>query len=200
MTSRTAVVETIAEVQPRPRPRRRALFAILGTAGLLAGAILVLLAVHASLPALLPTATVVQGRQVEVEGRDHVDAGAPIDYRSRPPSSGPHYARTARYGVTERELEPGYWVHTLEHGGIVIVYRCEQSCPDLVGQLRRVYAAAPPSQRFGVVKMSVLPYGDMDHRIAAVAWGWVDEMDQIDAERLVGFYRAHVDRGPEEAL
>jgi hypothetical protein len=29
---------------------------------------------------------------------------------------------------------------------------------------------------------------------------WVDEMDQPDAQRIVAFYRAHVDRGPEDAL
>jgi hypothetical protein len=43
----------------------------------------------------------------------------------------------------------------------------------------------------------------MDHAIDAVAWGWLDEMDQtnpVDKDRILAFYRAHVDRGPEQAL
>jgi Protein of unknown function (DUF3105) len=172
-------------------------FAILGTAAMLAGALVILLAVQPSFPVLLPTGGV-QSREIDVEGRDDVEMGTPIAYLSRPLPS--HYARIAGYGVFERELEPGYWMHTLNHGGIVVLYRCEQSCPDLVGQLRRLYAAAPPSQRYGVVKMSVLPYRYLDTPVAALAWGWIDKMDQVDVERLLGFYRAHVDRGPEDAL
>lgn len=42
---------------------------------------------------------------------------------------------------------------------------------------------------------------DRDHAVTAAAWGWVDEMDQPDPQRIVAFYyREHVDRGPEDAL
>jgi hypothetical protein len=40
----------------------------------------------------------------------------------------------------------------------------------------------------------------MDHKIAVVAWGWIDEMDEFDRARIIAFYNAHVDRGPERAL
>jgi len=48
--------------------------------------------------------------------------------------------------------------------------------------------------------MVVQSYQDMDHAVAVVAWGWLDEMDLPDKERVLAFYRAHVDRGPESAL
>jgi hypothetical protein len=48
--------------------------------------------------------------------------------------------------------------------------------------------------------MVVTPYTEMDHAVATVAWGWLDEMDQPDKDRILAFYRAHVDRGPEQAL
>ena len=48
--------------------------------------------------------------------------------------------------------------------------------------------------------MVVSPWHDMDHAVTAAAWGWVDEMDQPDPQRVVAFYQAHVDRGPEDAL
>jgi hypothetical protein len=146
-----------------------------------------------------------QGHQVPIEGnRQHLPQGQPIPYRNRPPSSGDHYDTPAGYGFFQREIPTGNWVHDLEHGGIVVLYRpdlCDQTCQS---QLLDVYNSAPSSQLFpGTRKMLVIPYQDMDHAIAAVAWGWVDEMDQtqpVDKDRILAFYRAHVDRGPEQAL
>jgi hypothetical protein len=151
---------------------------------------------------LLPRPTAAQGHQVPIEGnRQHQPQGAAIAYRNRPPSSGDHYDQPAGYGVSERQIPTGNWVHNLEHGAIVLLYRpdlCDQTC---VSQLRDVYNSAPSSQLFpGYRKMVVTPYTDMDHAIATVAWGWVDEMDEVDKDRILAFYRAHVDRGPEQAL
>lgn len=139
-----------------------------------------------------------QGRQMANEGQGHVDPGTPIRYQSRPPTSGQHYPSTSGYGVFEREIEPGFWVHTLEHGAVVVLYRpdlCDAAC---VGDLRAVYATAPRSRTFNNVKMAVIPYRDMDHKVAVVAWNWVDEMDEVDRDRIIAFYREHVDRGPEQ--
>ena len=143
-----------------------------------------------------------QGRQVPTEGnRQHVAQGSPITYRNRPPSSGDHYDQPAGYGFFQRDIPTGNWVHDLEHGGIVVLYRpdlCDQGCQS---QLQETYNSAPSSQLFpGTRKMLVAPYQDMDHAVAAVAWNWVDEMDAVDKDRILAFYRAHVDRGPEQAL
>jgi cell division septation protein DedD len=164
--------------------------------------ILVALAVVAALAFLLikppPPA---QGRQVAIEGnRQHYPQGSPIQYRNRPPSSGDHYDNTSGYGVFQRDIPAGNFVHTLEHGGIVVLYNCPQGCPDVVQQLQDVYNSAPSSQAFpGTKKMAVIPYTDMDPKIAVVAWGWEDDMDTVDKDRILSFYRAHVDRGPEQA-
>ncbi len=175
----------------REQRRKRAIW---GTAILIAFVVVAFLAWTFLKP---PPSVPAQGRQYPAEGRDHVADGAPMQYRTRPPSSGNHYGQSAPYGVFERELATGNWVHTLEHGAIVVLYRpdlCDQDC---VGQLRDVYQSAPRG-KYGAVKMSVLPYRDMDHAVATVAWTWIDEMDQVDKERIVAFYRAHVDRGPED--
>ena len=39
----------------------------------------------------------------------------------------------------------------------------------------------------------------MEHQLAVVAWDWIDEMDTFDRDRLSKFYKAHLDRGPEDA-
>jgi hypothetical protein len=33
---------------------------------------------------------------------------------------------------------------------------------------------------------------------ATLAWTWLDELPSFDRDRLLRFYRAHVDRGPED--
>ena len=91
--------------------------------------------------------------------------------------------------------------YRLEHVGIVVLYRpdlCEQACQ---GQLQDTYNSAPSSALFpGTRKMLVVPYQDMDHMIASVAWGWIDELDAFDKDRVIAFYKSHVDKGPEQAL
>ena len=150
----------------------------------------------------MPKPVAAQGRQVPIEGnRQHVAQGTVIPYRNRPPSSGDHYDQPAGYGFFQREIATGNWVHDLEHGGIVVLYRpdlCDATCQS---QLQDTYNSAPSSALFpGTRKMLVVPYQDMDHAIATVAWGWIDEMDQFDKDRILAFYKAHVDKGPEQAL
>ena len=197
LTSRERrIQEQRRRIETLHREQRRKRMTIGGIA--VAGA----LAVIAAVIFLMPRPTAAQGHQVPIEGnRQHVSQGQPIQYRNRPPSSGDHYDQPWNYGVSDQQVPTGNWVHNLEHGGIVVLYRpdlCDQTC---VGQLRDTYNSAPSSQLFpGYRKMVVTPYPDMDHAIATVAWGWVDEMDVVDKDRILAFYRAHVDRGPEQAL
>lgn len=135
--------------------------------------------------------------RVQLEGADHVPEGTNIVYRSYPPASGPHYGRTASYGVHTEEVPEGYWVHNLEHGAIVVLYNCPEGCPGLVDQLRELYNTAPKG-KYGQVKMVVAPYSRMDSRLALLAWGWREKLQDFDRERILRFYRAHVDRGPED--
>ena len=156
----------------------------------------------ALLVVFVPRPAAAQGRQVPIEGnRQHVGQGTVVQYRNRPPSSGDHYDQPAGYGFFQREIPTGNWVHDLEHGGIVVLYRpdlCDQACQT---QLQDTYNSAPSSALFpGTRKMLVGPYQDMDHAVAVVAWGWIDEMDAFDKDRILAFYRSHVDKGPEQAL
>jgi hypothetical protein len=140
------------------------------------------------------------GRSVPLEGATHVDEGSLITYQSVPPTSGAHYPVTAPYGVSDRPIEPGYFVHNLEHGGIVVLYNCDPACPDIVTSLRQAFVDLPRSKLFNRVKLVVTPYSAMPHKIAYLAWGRVDEEDTYDYDKLLKFYNAYVDKGPEQAL
>ena len=84
------------------------------------------------------------GQTVPVEAADHVPEGTQITWKSRPPSSGPHYpVWSQKYGVLEEGLAPGYWVHNLEHGAVAVLYNCPDGCPDIVQQLKDLYPNLP---------------------------------------------------------
>jgi hypothetical protein len=66
-----------------------------------------------------------------------------------------------------------------------------------VKQLRALYTTFPRAKN-GKVKMVVSPDPKITSPIAILAWTWIDELPRIDRDRLLRFYRAHVDRGPED--
>ena len=140
------------------------------------------------------------GVAVPDEGREHVAAGTPIQYQSVPPASGTHFPTWTRPGVYAEQQPDGNWVHSLEHGYVVVLYDCDGApCPELQSQLREFYEAAPKSRRYNYQKLVVQPYSGLDSRIVALAWNRKFELQEFDRQQLLAFYEAYVDRGPEDA-
>ncbi len=166
------------------------------------GGIVVLVAVAIVAAVLLmPRGVSGQMRQVTTEQGTHVDEGAPLTYAHRPPSSGMHYGTVPQpeeYRMYDVPLTPGRWVHMLEHGAVVVLYRqdlCDANC---VQQLGTFYDSAPRSSLVGIRHLAITPYQDMDHAIAVVAWGYVDELDvgpndQVDTDRIMADFKSKVD-------
>ncbi len=43
------------------------------------------------------------------------------------------------------------------------------------------------------------PYGrGMTHKIALLAWHWIDWLDSYDEAEITRFYESHVDQAPEQ--
>ena len=88
------------------------------------------------------TACVNQVQQVPNETRVHIPFDQTPVYASNPPVSGEHYEIWARWQIHTVPLARGFWVHNLEHGAVVFLYR-----PDapqaLIDALVRVYNAIP---------------------------------------------------------
>jgi hypothetical protein len=129
-------------------------------------------------------------------GADHVATGDYIDYEHYPPSSGTHYGETAEYGVHDAPLAPGYWVHNLEHGAVVILYRCDADCDARQAALQAFYDSAPPG-RFDNVKLVIAPDERIAAPVVALAWGYQLNLAEVDPDALFGFYERFVDQGPE---
>jgi len=138
----------------------------------------------------------VLGQHLADEGSDHVAVGSQIRYKADPPASGPHYPFPAPAGVFPNGLQTGFWVHNLEHGYIVVLYRSPVS-PARIGQFDGMLRDFPKS-KFGNVKLVFVPYAGMPARFTFLSWDWRYETNTFDRATLLRFYKDHVDHGRED--
>lgn len=133
------------------------------------------------------------------EGRKHVEEGSDVLYAANPPASGDHYPIWSPYGIFREPVSPGYWVHNLEHGAIVLLYSCTTDCSQVVTNINQVYTTLPDGA-FGEVKLVATPFeGQRETRFTLIAWNWQEGFDTFEAARIERFYHDFLDRGPERA-
>jgi hypothetical protein len=135
------------------------------------------------------------------EGAMHQDGGV-IDWTSNPPTSGTHYPEWAHWNRVYAEVIPrGYWVHNLEHGGIVFTYNCPTGCPDDVARLTALLASLPAEVDCPALvhRALVTPDPDLPAGVRFAASGWLYSWTSncVDEAALTSFYTRHFAMGPE---
>lgn len=139
------------------------------------------------------------------EGQGHVSstAGVELTFLHYPPSSGTHYGdQVAAWGFYPEPVPEGTFVHNLEHGGVVFLYKCDTPCADLEQQFADFYESAPPAPSFTTRKVLITPYNPADPAkmpapIVALAWEHQLNLQQFDADLMLKWYKRFVNRGPE---
>jgi hypothetical protein len=131
-----------------------------------------------------------------LEPPTHVTEGDPTTYKANPPASGMHYFPTRPWNVYPTPVPRGYWVHNMEHGGIILLYNCPTDCPDDVAKLVAIVNSRMPDQ-FGEVRLLVTPDPLMPRRFAALAWGYRWQGDAVDTAAIQCLINARYDRAPE---
>jgi len=160
-------------------------------------------------PAPEPTARL--GFPTADMGRVHVPTGQPITFQYCPPASGPHYNQAgvapmppAVYQPAQ-ERAPGYWVHNLEHGYVVVLYRCpsgqlgQGDCitREELSQLEAFHAQAPdPPVSTCPNKTMVARFDSMTTRFAYLAWDRVLLVDEFDLEQALTFAEQWMEYDP----
>ena len=113
-----------------------------------------------------------------------------LTYTDPPPTGGTHSECWADFGVYAEELEDARWVHNLEHGGVVLLYRCPEGCPKEVAQLEQFVKDHP--------RTILTPYAALPTRFAAVAWEYRMLNGCVDMPSLERFYEQHFNRARED--
>lgn len=131
---------------------------------------------------------------VDESGWGHVPAGTEVAYAHNPPASGPHYGQWARSAVYDEALDRRTWVHNLEHGWLVLLYRPDAPA-GAVQVLLDAYAAGFPDAECPagpVRRMLVTPDPLLPTPVAAVtAYRALsaDRLTPADLERVFALCR-----------
>jgi hypothetical protein len=136
-------------------------------------------------------------------GHAHVPVNTVIRYTYCPPASGKHYDAAEQgpiparaYGPNDAVIPEG-WVHNLEHGGLVVLYRgvdADQSA------LQALYSAIPPSPVCGFPPGGNSPgpvlarFDQMAWPYAALVWDHVLPMETLDQAAVLDFYARYGER------
>lgn len=129
-----------------------------------------------------------------VAASPHVPDCTPIAYATNPPTSGPHYPSWAAFATYATPVPRGYYVHSLEHGAIVITYNCAAPCDEELADLAAYLIARPADPLCAPpvhARIIVTPDPELDVRFAASAWGYSLRSNCFDLAFLDPFIDAH---------
>jgi hypothetical protein len=144
-------------------------------------------------------------------GHLHVPIGDRVRYTYCPPASGKHYEppggpiRGGLYGPNDQTIPQG-WVHNLEHGAIVLLYKCPgDACTDEGQRALEALLAKWPNSPIcntppGQLTPVITRFDDMEWPYAALVWDVVLPMDTIDEDLLFEFYARQGERFNPEKL
>lgn len=106
-------------------------------------------------------------------GAAHVAPCSSLSFESSPPTSGTHFGSWADFGTYDAPVPWGFLVHSMEHGTVVIGYRCDDACPALVAELQAVIDAQPADvlcRGDDPARFILAPMPDLEWPIAVLAW------------------------------
>jgi hypothetical protein len=142
-------------------------------------------------------------------GNQHVAIGTVVKYTYCPPASGKHYIASGQFPIPARiygpsdPVFPEGWIHNLEHGALVVLYKgadVDQTA------LRALYDAIPPSPvcGFPVGGNSPSPviarFDQMAWPFAALVWDRVLPLQTLDHAAILDLYRTYGERTNPEKL
>ncbi len=154
-------------------------------------------------PTAAPGASQLPGLFEDDMGRGHVPVGTRVKYTFCPPASGQHYSATGAGPIQPKLYSPNdatvpqNWVHNMEHGGLVLLYRCTGSdtgCGDADQAAFRDFVSTFPDSPIchipkGLISPVVARFDDMAYPYAALVWDYVLPLTKFDAEAVIQFFK-----------
>jgi hypothetical protein len=158
-------------------------------------------------PAPAPDATNRLGYLQPDMGNTHVPVGKSVRYTYCPPASGDHVnvvgvgpISPARIFKPDDKVIPQQWIHNLEHGGMVVLYRGDSPGATAAGmaEFQTFFDAFPTSPICQVPPHKLSPiiarFDQMATPFVAMVWDRVLPMDTWDANLATQFYLTEAER------
>jgi uncharacterized protein DUF3105 len=145
---------------------------------------------------------VVETTGIPIASRIHVPICTPVDYPTNPPCGGNHWPVWAAYREYTTQVPREMYVHDLEHGAVVLLYRCQEPCPNVVSalhaQMNDIDDPLCLTAGEGVnARLVLTPDPLLATPIAATAWGATYVATCIDPPSLKAFILSAYGKGPE---
>jgi hypothetical protein len=168
-------------------------------------------------PTTAPGATPHIGFFQDDMGHNHTGAiPESVKYTFCPPASGTHYNQAGvagpipakLYGPSEKTV-PQNWIHNMEHGGLVLLYRCDSSKGDVCDDaqqaaLKDYYNNFPNSPICNLPKGQIGPvitrFDDMAFPYAALLWDEILPLDKLDTSLINAFWAQNGEQTNREHL
>ena len=144
-------------------------------------------------------------------GRRHINVGEKVTYTYCAPASGSHANRAGAGPVQPRvygpndSVGPQGWIHNLEHGGMVLLYRGDSEGATDAGQaaLRAFYDSFPPGPVCGAPRGAVGPviarFDQMSTPFQAIVWDRVLPLQTLDQAQILAYWQQWGERTNPEA-
>ncbi len=135
----------------------------------------------------------------------HVSIDTEVAYTCNPPMGGDHFPYWSLWGSWNTSIPRSYWVHNLEHGGVAILYRCDDGCDSELAALQETLGEIAPESicsgtngvehRLILTEDPLLPESPM---FAATAWGAAYTANCVQPEDLKEFILDRLGKAPED--
>jgi hypothetical protein len=127
-------------------------------------------------------------------GHNHVTPGTKVTYTYCAPASGNHFNNPGTsgpiparvYGPSDTVIPQG-WIHNLEHGGLVILYKGDSpgATPEGQAAFKQYFDAFPPTANCGPV---IARFDQMSSPFQAILWGRVLLLDTFDQAQITAYW------------
>jgi hypothetical protein len=113
-----------------------------------------------------------------------------LNYDRYPPAGGIHSPHWWNAGIYDEQIPVEKAVHTLEHGGVWIVYHPADTTPEEIETLKTLVRGRT------CTLLSPGVYGGQNTKVSAVAWGFALDLEDVSDPRIPQFI-AKYENGPQ---
>jgi hypothetical protein len=151
------------------------------------------------------------GQPIDEMPHVHVPEGTRVTYNHNPPTSGCHYSLGAGVAPMSEgvyppsvasKVTPEYWIHNLEHGYVVVSYKCPTGCDADLQALNAWFKTLPADAGGGVpyAKFLAVPDPQQKDTWDVESWDWFLSIGStFNLDLVKKFYANHTNQAPEGA-